>query len=359
MRLNRTSIAATPASPSLSAKEGAPAVLLNAHAKQVTARVQAAVEATVGAENVFLSRDLAHASAIAACVIERGYGTVFAAGGDGTFVGWVNRIVEEAEKRGRRLPRFGILALGTGNAVAGLLGTTSRTYLTDLRRFVNGSVQDFRRVDLVDCEGHHTPFAGVGADAALIDDYNWLQLRLRGTPLRGLAKGLSGYGLAAALRAAPRYMLERTVHCEIVNAGEPAWRLDAHGDRSGRPIPAGDLLYAGPCMMAAASTVPYYGLGFRAFPFAGQHPGTMHLRVAGEIAVPTVLLNLPRIWSGEFSHPGLHDFRAQRVTLKLDRATPLQIGGDAAGLREAVTLGVVPDPIEVVDFGAPAGDYSA
>jgi diacylglycerol kinase family enzyme len=329
----------------------APAVLLNAHAKRVTPRVREAVAEAVGAENVFLSQDLPDADRIAARVVAQGFRTVFAAGGDGTFVGWVNRITREAAKQGRPLPRFGILALGTGNAVAGLVGTTSRSFLPDLHRFVHGQAQATRRLDLVDCEGHHTPFAGAGADAALINDYNWLKTRLRDTPLRALGMGPAGFSLAAALRTAPRQLWEPRSSCEIVNAGGPAWRLDADGKRVGEPIAPGALLHAGPCLMAAASTVPFYGLGMRFFPFAGEIPGTMHLRVASRIPVPVALLNLPRIWSGAFRHAGLHDFQAERVELRFDRPTPLQIGGDAEGLRETVTMGVVPEPIEIVDFG--------
>jgi diacylglycerol kinase family enzyme len=327
-----------------------PAVLLNAHAKRVTARVRAAVEATVGPENVFLSRDVAEANAIAARVLSYGYSTVFAAGGDGTFVGWVNRIVREASRQRCPVPRFGILALGTGNAVAGLVGTSSDTYLDDLKRFLRGGVSRSLRIDLVDCEGRHTPFAGVGADAALINDYDWLKARLQATPLRAIGHGPAGFGIAAALRTAPRHLLESAPRCEIVNAGAPAWRLDPSGNRVGDAVPEGGLLYEGPCLMAAASTVPYYGLGMRAFPFAGTEPGTMHLRVASRIPVPVVLLNLPNIWSGAFRHPGLLDFQVTRVTVHFDRAAPLQIGGDAEGYRETVTMGVVSEPIDVVDF---------
>lgn len=328
----------------------APAVLLNANAKRITAAVRLAIDTAVGPENVFLTRDPSHADRIAALVVEEGYKTVFAAGGDGTFAGWVNRIVREAERLGRPVPRFGILALGTGNAVAGLVGTSSSSYLEDLKRFVSGRATAVRRMDLVDCEGRHTPFAGAGADAALICDYDWLKGRLRGTPLRSFGSGPVGFGLAAALRTAPRHLLSPTPTCEIVNAGGAAWRLDADGEQVGGPIGPGEPIFAGPCMMAAASTVPYYGLGMRAFPFAGVTPGTMHLRVASRIPVPTVLLHLPRIWTGEFRHPGLHDFEVERVTLRFDRPTPLQIGGDAEGAREQVTMGVVSEPIEVVDF---------
>jgi len=136
--------------------------------------------------------------------------------------------------------------------------------------------------------------------------------------------------------------------------GRPAWRLDPHGGRVGRPIAHGELLYAGPCMLAAAATVPYYGLGLRAFPFAEKVPGMMQIRVATSIGVPTMLLNLGRIWSGEFAHPGLLDFHADRVAIRFERPMPLQVGGDAEGWREEITFGVAANPVEIVDFGARA-----
>ena len=84
------------------------------------------------------------------------------------------------------------------------------------------------------------PFAGVGVDAAVVNDYYWIRDRLSATPLRRLGLGAPGYGLAVALRSAPRYLLERrAAYCEIVNVGRAAWRLDARGERVGRPIAHG------------------------------------------------------------------------------------------------------------------------
>jgi hypothetical protein len=175
---------------------------------------------------------------------------------------------------------------------------------------------------------------------------------LSGTLLEKLGVGVTGYGLAAALRSAPRALRpSRPSYCEIVNVGRRAWRLDASGERAGRPIPHGELLYAGPCMLAAASTVPYYGLGLRAFPFTGSAPGMMQVRVMTRIRVPTILMNLPRIWSGEFAHEGLLDFHAERVALRFERPMPLQIGGDAEGWRDELTFSMASRPVEIVDFG--------
>jgi diacylglycerol kinase family enzyme len=330
------------------------AVLLNANAKAVNAEVREALSSVVPDEHLFFSKSHDEAGRIAEQVVERGYRTVFTGGGDGTFVAWVNRIIEAAERCAARPPCFGVLALGTGNAVAGMVGARPRRHAHDLARYLRGEVERTRRLDLLTCDGRRTPFAGVGIDAAVLNDYNWLRTRLAGTPLRRLGLGAPGYGLAIALRSAPRVLAERRPsYCEIVNVGRPAWRLDAAGERIGRAIGHGELLYAGPCMLAAASTVPYYGLGLRAFPFADGAQGMMQLRVATRIDVSTLVLNLRRIWTGGFSHEGLVDFHAERVALRFERPMPLQIGGDAEGWRDELTFGMA-SPVEIVDFGARA-----
>jgi len=328
------------------------AVLLNANARSVDARVTEQIQGVVPAEHLFLSRCAEEAHRIADTVMRRGYGTVFTGGGDGTFVSWVNHILDRAERQESAPPRFGILPLGTGNAVAEMMGAKRNGLVEDLRRYLRGEVPFFRLLDLLVVEGRRTPFTGVGVDAAILNDYNWLRQRLAGTRLARLATGVRGYGLAIAVRSAPRQLAQRRpAYCEIANAGAPAWRLDAHGRRVGRPVERGELLYAGPCMLAAAGTVPYYGFGLKAFPFALARPGTMQLRVVSDIGVASLLWNVPRIWKGSFSHPGLLDFQVERVDLTFDRPVPLQVGGDAEGMRERVTFGMAPQSVEVVDFG--------
>lgn len=327
------------------------AVLLNAHARAVNPTVRQALSSVVANEHLFLSRSHDEAGRIAEEVVARRYRTVFTGGGDGTFVAWVNRILEASERRAARPPRFGVLALGTGNAVAEMVGARPRRHAQDLARYLRGEVDRVRQLDLLTCEGRRTPFAGLGIDAAVLNDYNWIRSRLAGTPLERLGVGASGYGLAVALRSAPRALRERRPsYCEIVNLGRAAWRLDHTGERIGRPIGYGELLHAGPCMLAAASTVPYYGLGLRVFPFAGKAHGMMQVRVATRIDVSTLVLNLPRIWSGGFAHEGLLDFHAERIALRFERPMPLQIGGDAEGWREEVTFGMATNPVELVDF---------
>jgi diacylglycerol kinase family enzyme len=327
------------------------AVLLNAHAKAVNPGVLRTLSLIVPREDLFLSHSEDEAAEIADWVVARRYQTVFTGGGDGTFVAWVNRIIDAAERRHQRAPRFGVLALGTGNAVAEMVGASPRHHARDLSRFLAGEFSGTRRIDLVTCDGRRTPFAGVGMDAAVLNDYLWVKEQLAGTLLQSLGVGVAGYGLAVALRSAPRSLLEgRPAYCEIVNSGREAWRLDGQGQRVGPAVAPGELLYAGPCLMAGASTVPFYGMGMRVFPHANKVRGLMQLRVVADLAVSTLLMNLPRIWSGDFTHPKVLDFHAEQVALRFERPVPLQIGGDAEGWREAVTFGMAPAPIELVDF---------
>lgn len=326
------------------------AVLLNGNAKQVNDRVRASLASVMPEDQLFFTKCPVEASRIAEEVVERGYHTVFTGGGDGTFVAWVNRILEAAERRLARAPRFGVLALGTGNAVAEMVGADPRRHAEQLESYLRGEAGT-RQLPLLEVGGRRTPFAGVGLDAAILNDYNWVKTRLADTPLRGLGLGVPGYGLAVALRSAPRYLMERRPgYCEVVNAGRAAWRLDARGNRIGRPIEHGELLYAGPCALAAASTVPYYGLGLKAFPFAERSPGMFQLRLASVVPVAGALLQLPRLFSGDFQHEALHDFSAERVALTFERPMPMQIGGDAEGWRDEVAFGLAPGSVEMVDF---------
>ncbi|HUK66149.1 MAG TPA: diacylglycerol kinase family protein [Anaeromyxobacteraceae bacterium] len=331
------------------------AVLLNANAKLVNARVRQALGRLVAPDDLFFSRSAQDAVAIADTVVTRGYRTVFTGGGDGTFVGWVNRICDRAAVRDARIPRFGLLALGTGNAVAEMVGARPDHHFEDLADYASGRARS-RWLNLLTCEGRRTPFAGVGIDAAVLNDYCWLMRRLAERGLGRLASGIPGYALSIALRSMPRHLIERRPrYCEIVNTGRPAYRLDASGHQSGPAIGTGELLYAGPCRMAAASTVPYYGFGLKAFPFAESRRGMLQLRVATRLPVASLLLNLPLVWSGEWSHPDVFDFHVEKVTVRFERPMPLQIGGDAEGWREEVAFAIAPEPVELVDFSGCPG----
>ena len=49
--------------------------------------------------------------------------------------------------------------------------------------------------------------------------------------------------------------------------------------RTVEELAPGALLYRGPAMLVAAGTIPFYGYALRMFPFAGQRPGHLQLRL--------------------------------------------------------------------------------
>ncbi|MHB8419780.1 MAG: diacylglycerol/lipid kinase family protein [Myxococcales bacterium] len=343
--------------------ESTVAVLLNANAKQVTGRVQGAISHVVPPEDIFLSRTKRDAKAIARAVLDRRYGTVFIGGGDGSFVGFVNEICEAfhqppaLELLGREplaLPRFGMLKLGTGNAVAGLLGASpvrGGGILDDLLRARSGEIPGTFTLDLLEVEGKRCPFAGFGIDAAIINDYAWLNRRYGSTPLRRFATGGPGYALAIAGRTTPHYLAGRgTANVEVVNEGARAIRVRRGLEQVGEPVEPGGLLYRGPCNVLSGSTVPSFGFNFKFFPYAGKVRGKMQLRIS-KLPALGVLGNLPSIWKGKYDNTDVcWDYLCDHVRVKFDRPMPFEIGGDAEGYRESVAFGVAKQSVEMVSF---------
>jgi diacylglycerol kinase family enzyme len=326
------------------------AVLLNANAKRVSRRVHRALRHVVPDDDLFLSRTVDEARAIARTVIERSYRTVFTGGGDGTFVSFVTEILEFLRNRPAPLPRFGVLKLGTGNALAGMVGATAgEGILDDVLRARAGEVPSLRKIHLIEADARFTPFAGIGLDAALLNDYVWTKRRFSRGALRRFGTGGAAYAFAAASRTLPRYLRgRRAAEIEVVNAGGPAALLDASGQPL-RVFDPGEVLFRGPAMMASVSTVPYYGFNFRMFPYAGTVPGKMQLRVSN-IGPVRALANLDRIWAGRYRHPEISDFLVDAVRITSERAMPYQVGGDADGFRESIEFRLAEKDVELVDF---------
>ncbi|MBN1207318.1 MAG: hypothetical protein JXB05_20710 [Myxococcaceae bacterium] len=346
-------VPATPVAP-----EPKVAVLLNANARKVDARVVKSLSHVVPEEDLFLSRSPLDARRIAQTVLERGYPLVFTGGGDGTFMGFVNEFFRQVEPRGRfaghALPRFGVLKLGTGNGLANFVNASSTRgdgILHDVVRARAGDVTSLRRMDLVMVEGQRTPFAGLGVDGKLLNDYIWVKENLGKGFFKKVMTGSGGYFSAVAFKTVPHYLTHSTwVECEVINGtSSEAYRLGPDGTPVGEPLAPGAVLFRGKLMMAGAATMPFYGYGLRMFPFAHQRRGMMHVRL-GQVHAAHVLANLPKLWSGRWFPEGISDFHAKDVTIRFAQPMPLQIGGDAAGYRDEVKLSVAPESVELLDF---------
>lgn len=337
------------------------AVLLNANAKSVSEGLKRELENFVPPEDLFYSRCFEDARGIARSVLDRGYGTVLTGGGDGTFVGYVNCLFEEAMAPSFgsgsaalkvsprpahlvRIPRIGALKLGTGNAVADFSGASSRRIgvVEDILRARSGEVSIARPLHLLAHDGKRAPFAGLGIDARVLNDYCSMKDRV--------GPGAFGYVCSVVGKTLPAYLMQRGVpEVEVVNLGGAARQLASDGKPCGPEIRRGEVMYRGPCKIAAAGTVPNYGFGFQIFPHALRAPGRFQLRLTA-MSIPRILANLPSFWRGGPTPSGVFDFHCDKVLIRFDREMPLQVGGDAEGYRREVVFEMAERPLELLDF---------
>lgn len=331
------------------------AVVVNGNARSVTNDVISTLDQILAGGDLFVSRHIDEAKDIARALVEGGYGTVLTGGGDGTFTVMVTEVVNAARARGVPPPRFGLLKLGTGNALAWVVGASPgvagvRADIEHLRADQAAS----REIHLVSIEGYLTPFAGIGADAEVLRDYNETKRVLEKTPFRKVATGPLGYAVAATTRSLPGYLAKKMPQVRVTVESGDAFEVDASGQLVRLGLAPGATLFEGPTRIAALSTIPYVGFGFRLFPYTYLRPDLMQLRVS-TMGPVEFLKHLPDIWGGHYKNPAsTRDFLVDSIRIEAEPATALQIGGDPHGERSSLVASVSREPVRLVDFYARA-----
>ncbi|MDG1480832.1 MAG: diacylglycerol kinase family protein [Myxococcota bacterium] len=324
------------------------AVLLNANAGQVSPSLAAELATIVPKDRVFLTQSALHSRDILRRCVADEISTVFAGGGDGTIVGVINDLNECHQQQAPHLPNVGVLRLGTGNALARWLG--SGRPAEDLRRWQGGQIHRIVPLDMVSSEETIFPFAGMGHDAALLNDYNRLKSIAHKKWWAPLASGMSGYVLTGALTTLPRLLRAPPTRIQVINTGSPAYRCGSDGREIGEPIPTGGLLYEGPSTFIGTATTPLYGYGMRMFPHATRRAGRFQLRIA-DLTPIEIAANLPATWRGTIRHPKVHDFYADRIRVRAEDAMPYQLAGEACGYRQEMTFTTTRAPIKLIAQG--------
>jgi len=318
------------------------AVVLNANAGRVTPRLTRAIHQVVPQDRVFLTQSQDHARDVLRGCLNRRIGTVFAGGGDGTIIDTINTL--QALSGDDAMPSVGVLRLGTGNALAHWLG--SGRPVRDLRRWEAGQVHRSVSVQMVEAEGTLFPFAGLGTDAAVLNDYNQIKTQAQGTWWQPMAKGLLGYLIAGYLKTVPNYLRRPWQKVCVTNLGQPAFRIGPDGREIGPPIPTGGRLYEGPVSVACCATTPLYGYGMRMFPHATNRAGRFQLRLIRMNALQ-MARHVPSVWQGR-TPPGIFDYYADRVRVQFEDAMPYQLGGEAKGYRREITFSMAKVPVTLV-----------
>ena len=283
-----------------------------------------------------------------------GFRRIVAGGGDGTLVAiattirnQINELRAQNPSMSFALPELGVLKLGTGNAVADLLG--GRYAPDDLRRMAATVAPTTTDLDLIDCEGTQAPFVGFGYDAQILNDFIVQKETATLKPMKMLYGSLAGYLTAAFGRSLPKQLLRKDdVEVRVVNAGGRVFRATPHG-LFARDVAPGQTLYQGPIRMLSAGTVPYYGFKFRMFPYARRMSGLMQLRIA-KTGVGEAIRNLYPIWRGTYDADSIEDYLCEAVQVRFSEPMPFQVGGDAAGYRREITFGVAPEAFRALDL---------
>lgn len=324
-------------------------VLLNANAGRVTPRLARAIERVVPAGRLHLTQSPDHAREILHRCVEEEISTIFAGGGDGTIVSVINALAairrDTVAGHSPPLPSVGVLRLGTGNALAHWLG--SGRPVKDLLRWQGGLIHRTVPAQMVETEDTLFPFAGLGHDAAVLNDYEWLKQKAEGRWWQPLVKGISGYVLAAYLKTLPNYLRRANTRVRITNLGRPASLIGPDGHEVGEPIATGGVIYEGPSSIVAVATTPYYGYGLKMFPHATRRAGRFQLRVLNMNALQAGWAIVPA-WRGKLCHPGLRDYYVDRIRVQFEDAMPWQLAGEAMGYRKEITFSLAEYPIDLV-----------
>ncbi len=329
-----------------SAREGRVAVILNKNAKRVGKRVRRQVEAIAPAgADVFFTESLEQARFITRRVVDSGYATVVTGGGDGTVANTMAQVVAHAEARALPVPRFAVLKLGTGNAVADFLG--ARDYREDLAELPQAR---FRPMHLVNVEGTRTPFAGFGWDAHILNNYDRMRKAAERFFLsRALFKTVGGYLVAGLGKSVPELMVRQpSWGVRVINTGGIGLEVDSISGQVVRRIAPGATAFEGRIRLACFGTTPFYGFKFNIMPFADKRPGLMHLRLV-DMNPMSAVKRLPAAWQGRLDHPGVTDLQLGAARLEFDGPAPFQVAGDAAGERTSLDI-AVDGPIECATF---------
>jgi len=191
----------------------------------------------------------------------------------------------------------------------------------------------------------YTPFAGIGLDASVLRDYEFVRERLN--TISGFTekfRGVVDYAAAIFFLSIPRYLITSLPNIVIKNGNDVAYKLDFEGNKEEAILP-GTVIYEGPMFFCCAATIKYYGWGWPLFPQANALPGTFNLRFT-DMGMSEFLTELPKIIRQRFLHEKLYDYACTDISVSSPAS--LHIGGDLQKRRESNETSMSVEEFEVI-----------
>ncbi|HDH97163.1 MAG TPA: hypothetical protein ENF73_05505 [Proteobacteria bacterium] len=332
------------------------AVLLNENARKVGRRVKKAILKAYPKVHLYTSRTLDEAKAKVRELLHKGYERVMCGGGDGTLVSFFSHMKEHMDEWYRRWgekmkpPRIGILGLGTGNGCASSFGATN---WKGVMSRLEDDDYSLTPLHLIESEGMLFPFAGLGWDAAILNNYIETLKRYEGTRWEKWAKSLIGYLHAVFVKTVPRELFRRDpVWCRVMNRGDEVYLASHRRGIQPLPVGRGQTLYEGPMKIIMVGTTEFYGFNLKVLPFSRAKQGLFQLRI-GHVSPVSVLIRIGALWRGTIELDGIYDYLVKDVEITLSRPTPYQVGGDAMGYRTQLRFRTSDLVVELMDFRKP------
>jgi len=335
------------------------AVLLNENARKVGRKVKKALSKTYPKVHLYTSKTIEEASVKVRELLHKGYERVICGGGDGTLVSFFSHLKEHIDERRhnkgeeKKPPKIGILSLGTGNGCASSFGATNWKKTIGN---IESQHYNLTPLHLIESEGMLFPFAGLGWDAAILNNYIETLRRYEGTKWEKWAKSILGYLYATFVKTVPRELLKyEPIWCKVVNQGNEVYLASQSRGVQPLTIKRGQTLYEGPINAVILGTTEFYGFNLKVLPFARAKPGFMHIRIA-HVKVLRAMMKTRTIWKGTAEMDGVYDYLVKDVELSLSRPMPYQIGGDAMGYRSQMRFNISELVVELMDFKEPSGE---
>ncbi len=335
------------------------AVLLNSNARAVSKRLTERVGKLIPREDIYLSSSLEEAETYVKEILKSGYDRVITGGGDGSIMNTINMLQTWSQKTRRRMPRLGVLKLGTGNALASVLKASKPLQdLKKLKQSRDENVDIFEKTALnfVECdEGISAPFIGLGVEAQVVNDYEATKAKLKIGFLKRLFATVLGYAWSIAFVSLPKVLrAKERPQVKLTTRGIAYRRSGSIENPAWERVENDEVLYDGRALWVASGSIPVYGFKFKLLPFACAKEGFIHVRVLN-----TPLLNMvrniwPKMWRGTWDHPELHDFLIQRVDVVADRMLDYQVGGDGMGQRSTISLSCTRSKVELIAMEQPS-----
>lgn len=339
------------------------AILINENARKVTGRIRRALGRLISRANLYYSSTKDEARQYIEEIVERRLTRVFSAGGDGSVVALINMLKEYVDKKNAelerllpeirkhipkyQLPQIGILKLGTGNGWADSVGV--KKGIKSLKDFLRGNRYRVSNFNILESGKRYFPFAGMGWDAAILNDYIKFKNIPRGILSRYLLNGLFGYLYSMFTRTIPRVLRENSPEVEIKFQGNELYTVSHSKGIQRKEIECGSTVFNGDVNVMGASTMPNYGFKLKAYPFARAKEGLMNLRIV-RAGVSELLSHWPSIWMGRYESENFCDFLVDKISVSFSREVPLQIAGDAEGSIKEMSIQVADHSIEIIDF---------